>query len=96
MRGIVCDGWVGPTPASSALGLGAPLATSAPGPGRLREVHDWAVANFPFIEIDDEDIVAAYYYRVRLFKCAAPRSARGAAHDCTVSDLRTRLGRGRC
>ncbi len=34
-------------------------------------MHDWAVANFPFVEIDDEDIVAAYYYRVRLFKCAA-------------------------
>ncbi len=37
-------------------------------------MHDWAVANFPFIEIDDEDIVAAYYYRVRLFKCAALRA----------------------
>ncbi len=38
--------------------------------GRLGAAHEWAVGAFPFIEIDDEDVLTAYYYRVRLFKCA--------------------------
>jgi hypothetical protein len=42
---------------------------------RLGAAYEWAVGAFPFIEIDEQDVLTAYYYRVRLFKCAT-----GTAH----------------